>query len=217
MTFPIETGTGYTWDDDPEFDLERHAGWWAVHTRHHHEQSVKGLLAAKGLEVFLPMYEALRQWSDRKKPVNMPLFPCYLFVRVRADARLPIVTTPGVRMIVTRGPTAAVVADNEVRAIMQAVHKSSAEPHPYLSCGERVRVVRGPMRGIEGILLRTKGTCRLIVSVELLTQSASVEVDSEHVETIASTPQSLNEEFTTQHNRGNPGSRRPGAYSEEQR
>ena len=187
---PVKANTGNSWNNYPEPDLKARTGWWAIHTRHHHEHSVEGLLAAKGLEVFLPRYEALRQWSDRKKSVEMPLFPCYLFVRVRADARLPIVTTPGVRMIVTRGATAAVVADNEVRAIMRAVEKSSAEPHPYLSCGERVRVVRGPMRGIEGILLRTKGSCRLIVSVELLTQSASVEVDSEHVETIASTWQS---------------------------
>lgn len=153
------------------------SGWWAVYTRHHHEHAIKDILVAKGLDVFLPTFGSPRQWKDRRKIVSMPLFPCYLFVREYADGRLPILTTPGVHMILTRGERFAIIPDDDIQNIKRAAEEPSrVEPHPYLHCGERVRVVRGPMQGVSGILLRRKGNCRLVVSVELLAQSAAIEV-----------------------------------------
>lgn len=158
-------------------------GWWAVYTRHHHEESARKILEGKGLDVFLPVFETVRQWKDRKKRVLMPLFPCYLFVRATPTAgRLPVLTTPGVNLIITHGEQCVIISDDEIRSIRQtAQDPTRIEPHPYLAFGERVRVVRGAMAGVEGILVRKKGPCRLVVSVDLLNQSAAVEVNENDV------------------------------------
>jgi transcription antitermination factor NusG len=169
-------------------DAMTHPGWWAVYTRHHHEQTVTRMLTAKGLDVFLPTFETPRQWKDRKKIISMPLFPSYLFVRHSADARLPVLTTPGVHMILTRDGQCAVIPDDEIRAIKQAVQDPSRiKPHQFLNCGEQVRLLRGPLQGVQGILIRKKGACRLVVGVELLNQSAAVEVNSVDVEPLVAT------------------------------
>jgi len=167
--------------------VERRPGWWVIYTRHHHEHSVADLLRAKGLDVFLPSFECSREWKDRRKVMSMPLFPCYLFVRESDNGRLPIVTTPGVHAILSHGVHCAVVPDDEIQVIHTTVQAPSRiKPHSYLNYGERVRVIRGPMRGVGGIFLRRKANCRLIVSVELLKQSVAVEVGAEDVEPVES-------------------------------
>ena len=161
-------------------------GWWVVYTRHQHEKSVAEMLAAKGVEVFLPIYETVHRWKDRKKTLALPLFPCYLFVRETNDGRLLALTTPGVHMLLTRGNGLAVVPHEEVKAIQRALmDPSHVEPYPFLKYGERMRVVRGPLEGIEGILIRKKNLYRLILSVQMLAQSAAVEVDASDVEPVS--------------------------------
>jgi transcription antitermination factor NusG len=106
-------------------------GWWAIYTRHHHEHTITDLLTAKGIEVFLPTFQSSRQWKDRKKVITLPLFPCYLFVREDSHAKLRILTTPGVHVILTRGEQCAVIPDADVQNIMHAVQSPrSVEPHP---------------------------------------------------------------------------------------
>ena len=157
--------------------------WWAVYTRHQHEKVVADMLTAKGFEVFLPLYESVRRWKDRKMVISLPLFPCYLFVRGGLDRRLQVVTTPGIHMILYRGEKVAVIPDREMEAIQKAVEEpSSVEPHPFLRCGTRVRVIRGALEGVEGILIRKKNLFRLILSVDMLAQSVSVEVHASDVE-----------------------------------
>jgi len=115
----------------------------------------------------------------------MPLFPCYLFVRGAVSNRHHILTTPGVHTILCIGHNFAVIPAQEIEAIRLAMTvQTSLEPHPFLTCGERVRVIRGTLRGTEGILLRRKGTHRLVLSVEMLAQSASVEIDVSDVEPV---------------------------------
>ncbi len=161
------------------------AGWWAVYTRHQHEQVVADMLKAKGLDVFFPAYQTQRQWKDRKKMVTVPLFPCYLFMRANANGALPVLSTPGVHSILTRGVQFALVPEEEIHAIQRALQQPArVEPHPYLKCGERVRVSNGPMEGVEGFLVRRKDQYRLILSVEMLSQSASVEVQASDVEPV---------------------------------
>lgn len=165
------------------------AGWWAVYTRHHHEQAVADVLTAKGVEVLLPTFETARQWKDRKKIIRMPLFPCYLFVRESLGGRLPVLTTPGVHMILSHGERCAIVPDGEIQDIMRAArHPAMIEPHPFLNAGERVRVIRGAMTGVEGVLVRKKSGWRLVISIRLLTQSAAVEVSSLDVEPVRVQP-----------------------------
>jgi transcription antitermination factor NusG len=160
--------------------------WWALYTRHQHEKTVAEMLSAKGFEVFLPLYESLRRWKDRSKMLTLPLFPCYVFVRGGLDRRLQVVTTPGIHMILCRGERVAMIPEAEIEAIRKAVEGSfRMEPHPFLKCGERVRVTRGSLLGVEGILIRKKNLYRLILSVDMMAQSVAVEIDAMDVERVA--------------------------------
>jgi transcription antitermination factor NusG len=158
------------------------ASWWALYTRHQHERTVARVLSTKGFEIFLPTYESLRRWKDRSKLLSLPLFPCYVFVRGGLDRKLDVLTTPGVNMILYRGETVAAIPDDEISAIRRSLDANiCVEPHPFLKCGDRVRVTRGSLEGVEGILARRKGLCRLILSVEMLAQSVAVEIDADDV------------------------------------
>lgn len=162
--------------------IEMTSAWWAIYTRHQHEKTVEEILRAKGFEVFLPLYESVRRWKDRRKLLALPLFPCYVFVRGGLDRRLQVVTTPGVHMVLTRGEKVAMIPDGEIEAIRRTVEGPfRVEPHPFLRCGERVRVIRGSLEGVEGVLVRKKNLYRLVLSVEMLAQSVAVEIDASDV------------------------------------
>jgi transcription antitermination factor NusG len=153
--------------------------WWAVYTRHQHEKTVAEMLSTKGFDVFLPLYSSLRRWKDRKKMLSLPLFPCYVFVKGNFERKLQVVTTPGVHMILYHGEKVAMIPGAEIEAIRAAVEGSyRLEPHPFLKCGDRVRVTRGTLKGVEGILARKKNLFRLILSVNMLAQSVAVEIDA---------------------------------------
>ncbi len=157
--------------------------WWALYTRHQHEKVVAQILASKGFEVFLPVYESIRRWKDRNKTLSLPLFPCYVFVRGGLSRRSMVVTTPGVHTILYNGERIAVIPNEEIDSIRRAVDGPfRVEPHPFLRCGERVRVTRGSLEGVEGVLLRKKSLYRLILSVDMLAQSVAVEIDAADVE-----------------------------------
>lgn len=166
----------------------QHSAWWALYTRHQHEKVVADMLTAKGFDVFLPLYDSVRRWKDRRKLLSLPLFPCYVFVRGGLDRRLQVVTTPGIHMILTRGERVATIPEAEMEAIRKSVNGHfRVEPHPFLRCGERVRVTRGSLQGVEGILIRKKNLFRLVLSVDMLAQSVAVEIDASDVEPV-STP-----------------------------
>lgn len=151
--------------------------WCAVYTRHQHERAVSDVLEAKGFEVFLPLYDSTRKWKDRRKVISLPLFPGYVFVRGAIERRLPILSTPGVHMILSCGERVATLPEEEIDAIRRTVQgQLDVEPHPYLRCGERVRVVRGSLEGVEGVLIRKKNLYRLVLSVDMLAQSVAVEI-----------------------------------------
>lgn len=159
--------------------------WWVLYTRHQHEKTVAEILSTKGFEVFLPLYESMRRWKDRSKLLSLPLFPCYVFVRGGLSRRLQVLTTPGVHMILFHGEQVAMVPDAEIGAIQRAVEGPfHVEPHPFLKCGELVRVKRGSLEGVEGVLVRKKNLYRLVISVEMMAQSVAVEIDSNDVEPV---------------------------------
>jgi transcription antitermination factor NusG len=160
--------------------------WWVLYTRHQHEKTVAEMLSAKGFEVFLPLYESMRRWKDRSKMIALPLFPCYVFVRGGTHRRLQVMTTPGVHMILFHGENVAIIPEVEVNAIRKAVEGPfRVEPHPFLKCGERVRVTRGSLEGVEGVLIRKKNLYRLILSVNMMAQSVAVEIDATDVEPLS--------------------------------
>ncbi len=135
-------------------------------------------LRHKGYELFLPLYECRRRWSDRIKELELPLFPGYLFCRFNPLDRLPILMTPGVIQIVGVGKSPIPVDDADIVAIQTAVGSGlPRQPWPFLEIGQRVKVESGPLTGVEGILIGFKGHHRLVLSVTLLQRSVAVEVD----------------------------------------
>lgn len=161
------------------------SAWYALYTRHHHEKSVARLLTAKGFTVFLPLYSTRRQWKDRVKIISLPLFSCYVFIQGGNDRLLDVVSTAGLHGFVCCAGIPAVIDPEEIAAIRQVVERTiKIEPHPFIKCGDLVRVRTGPLEGIEGILVRKKNFSRLVLTVELLGKSAAVEVDVSTVERI---------------------------------
>jgi len=160
--------------------------WYAVCTRHQHEKSAARIMEYKDIEVFLPLYKARHRWKDRIKEVSVPLFPGYLFVREGLKRWLAILSTPGVSSIVSSGSQPVAIPFLEIEGIKRVVESTlRVEPHPFLKSGDRVRVKCGPIAGVEGILIRHKNVARLVLSVELLGNSAAVEVDATDVERIS--------------------------------
>jgi transcription antitermination factor NusG len=159
--------------------------WWALYTRHQHEKVVAEMLEAKEFEIFLPLYESVRRWKDRRKVISLPLFPGYVFVRGGVLRRLDVVSTPGIHMILSYGEQAAIIPEDEIQAIRRTVEGNlRCEPHPFLKCGERVRVTRGSLQGVEGILVRKKNMDRLVLSVDMLAKSVAVEINAFDVEPV---------------------------------
>jgi transcription antitermination factor NusG len=160
--------------------------WYALYTRHQHEKTVADILSRKGFEIFLPLYSTIHRWKDRNKQLSLPLYPGYVFVYDNLERKLPILTTPGVHSIVGMAGCPEPIPDSEIHAVRRILESSLAvEPHPYLRCGDRVRVLMGPLEGIEGILVRKKNDFRLVLSVEMLMKSVAVEIDAALVERTA--------------------------------
>ena len=159
--------------------------WFALYTRHQHEKSAAEILSGKGVTVFLPLYNAAHRWKDRIKQLSLPLFPNYVFVFAGPDQRGRILSTPGVCDFVRHVGSPAAIPSEEIEAVRRVVARgASVEPHPFLKCGDRVRLTTGPLEGIEGILVRKKGFYRLVVSVEILERSIAAEVDAVDVERV---------------------------------
>lgn len=156
--------------------------WYAVCTRSNHEKCAAAQLEQRSIEHFLPLYETVRKWKDRRKRLEFPLFPGYLFVRIALQERLRVLVTPGVVRLVGFDSRPAALRDEEIEALRTVlVHGVRSEPHPYLSVGRRVRITRGALAGMEGVLVRKKGRVRLVLSIDLIRQSAMIEVDSADV------------------------------------
>ncbi len=152
--------------------------WYALKVRTRAEDRTRDGLLAKGYTTFLPTYVESRRYSDRIKKVDTALFPGYLFSRFDATRILPVVTTIGVEYVVGFGGVPQPLPDLEIAAL-QAVAESGAasQPWPFLRTGQRVRIQLGALTGVEGLLVRTHGEERLVLSVELLQRSISVEID----------------------------------------
>jgi transcriptional antiterminator NusG len=162
--------------------------WYAIYTRSRHEQKVNDRLVQKKIETFLPLIERWSRRRDRRKRINLPLFPGYLFVRtpMDPDTHLEILKTDSVVQILGDNSKPIPVPDDQIHGIQVLTKNGTAiTAWPYLREGMRVRVVHGPLIGLEGFLLDTKPKKhRLILSVDLLKQSVSVEIDGLDVEPI---------------------------------
>lgn len=158
------------------------AQWYAIWTRSRHEKAVRDQLERKSIEVFLPTIAKWSRWKDRKKKIEWPLFPGYCFARFDAADRLPVLTCDGVVQIVGNEGMPSSIPAHEVEGIRQLVESElSYDPCPLVKEGEMVKVVSGPLKGIVGRLVRKGGHARLMLSVDLIGQAVSVEVDAADV------------------------------------
>jgi len=160
--------------------------WYAVQTCSRHEKRVNARLTEQGIDSFLPLYETRNRWKDRSVDVQLPLFPGYIFLHLNLANRLSVLQTSGVVRFVGFGTTATPLPTEEILSLRQGLANSlRPEPHPYLKLGQRALVKSGPLKGIEGVLLRKKNKERFIISLDLIMRSIAVEVDALNLESIA--------------------------------
>ena len=160
--------------------------WFALYTRSRHEKLVHRELQKRGIETFLPLRRVTRHWSDRKKLIEEPLFKGYLFVHVPLVERWTILNTTGVVSFVGKKPSDPVpVPDEELATIRRFIDEHiQVDPFPYLKEGERVYVRSGLFKGAEGFVVRKDKHCRLVISLDLLMQSISIEIDQACMEPV---------------------------------
>ena len=161
------------------------ASWYAVSTRSRQEKVAASMLESFGIENFLPLAMERRQWSDRKQAVNVPLFPGYLFVRIPMlrESQLRVLKVPGVVRFIGNHAGPQAIPDAEIEGIQTVLlHRIQCAPCPTPKVGDRVRISRGVLAGIEGTFVRSGSDTRLVISVEMIQQSISVQVDASDVE-----------------------------------
>jgi len=152
--------------------------WYAAYTSANHEKRVAEQLGVREVEHFLPLYESVRRWKDRRVRLQVPLFPGYVFVRMALRDRLRVQQVPGLARLVGFHGTPAALPEEDIEALRANLASGvRAEPHPYLTEGRRVRVKSGPLAGLQGILVKRKNKTRFVVSVELIQRAMAVEMD----------------------------------------
>lgn len=170
-------------------DYPRDATWFAVRTRSRQEKVAASALEAVGVPNFLPLKSEVHRWSDRNQTVTTPLFSGYLFVRLNLarDSRLRVLKTPGVAGLVGNQSGPLPIPDSEIENIRTVLaQEKQCSPYPSMAVGERVRVVRGALSGIEGTLVRSQSDFKLVISVELIQQSIAVNIHAADVQPAAS-------------------------------
>ena len=158
------------------------AAWYAAYTCSRHEKRIAQQLQDRGIEHFLPTYRSVRRWKDRKKELELALFPGYVFVRLELINRLQVLQLPGVVRFVSFNGQPTPLPEDNIEALRNGLSNNvRAEHHPFLSVGRRVKVVCGPLCGAQGILIRRRNNCRLIISIDAIMRSVAVEIDEADV------------------------------------
>ncbi|HVB55253.1 MAG TPA: UpxY family transcription antiterminator [Candidatus Acidoferrales bacterium] len=153
--------------------------WYAVYTCANHEKSVARQLDLLSIETFLPLYERVSRWKDRRIRLQSPLFPGYVFVRIPLLEKLRVLEVPSVARLVGFNGQPTPLPEGELDVLRRGLRAGLyAEACPYLQVGRRVRVRSGPLQGLEGILKKKKTTFRFVISMELIQRSISVEMDA---------------------------------------
>jgi transcription antitermination factor NusG len=153
--------------------------WYAIHTRHQHETAVQRQLEREGIHSYLPLMDEVRQWSDRKKRIQVPLFSCFVFVRGIYSPQMhhAVVQKPGVLGFVGIGKQGEPIPDSEIDSIRQLLaSRIPFSPYPFLNTGQRVRIRGGSLDNVEGVVVSNTGR-KLIVSVETIHRSIAVQLE----------------------------------------
>ena len=169
-----------------ELPALQNCAWFAVYTCTRHEKWVSRQLMERQIETFLPVHRAVHQWKDRRKTLELPLFPGYVFVHIAPGDRVRVLQAPGVVHLVSFNGKPAPLPFGVIETLRNAARQRvDMHPSKYLSAGERVRVVRGPLIGTEGILEHFKGKFRVVITLETLLRSVAVEIGAGDVEALS--------------------------------
>jgi transcription antitermination factor NusG len=161
------------------------ARWFALFTMPRHEKRVAAQLQENLVETFLPLYRAEHYWKNRTRPIlELPLFPCYVFVRMAPNHRGRVLWVPGVLSFVGSRSEAWPLPDFEIEQLRIGLELLNAEPHPYLATGDRARILSGPLSGMEGVLVQKKNGLRVVLTIEAIMRSISIEVELSNLERV---------------------------------
>jgi transcription antitermination factor NusG len=156
--------------------------WFAIQTLSRHEKVVRSQLEMRNVETFLPTMKRLSQWTDRKKEIEVPLFAGYCFARFSLANRLPVLQSQGVVRVIGPGGQPEPIPDEEIESLRKLIISSS----DYICCsylreGMLVEVIRGPLQGVKGRLVREAKPCRLVLSISLIQRAVTIEIDAASV------------------------------------
>jgi transcription antitermination factor NusG len=166
-----------------QLNIEPH--WYALHTRHRHEKKIDARLKEKKITSYLPLHTVYRRWSDRYKRIEEPLFSCYVFVWIALRDRLPVLQTDGAVNLVSFNGIPAIIPPEQIDAIRRILERRvEVSQAGYFTPGEKVRVMRGPLHGLEGTLVCQKNNHRLIITVDGIKQAIAIEIDPHDLEPI---------------------------------
>jgi transcription antitermination factor NusG len=159
--------------------------WYAAYTKPCHEKRVAEHLEIRNIELFLPLYLSSRRWNNGcNVTLERPLFPGYVFVRIPAHERVNVLELSGVVSIVGTMRQPSPLPDEDIERFRSGLHLVQAEPHPGLTVGESVRIRRGPLQGMIGVITRQKNSFRVVLTVDLIMKSVAVEVRADNVESV---------------------------------
>ena len=166
--------------------IDRH--WYALYTRPRFERIVESELKQKGLESFLPLRSVIRYWTDRKKRIEEPLFPSYIFIYGDSKERYYALQSRGaIRMVSFNGQPAR-IPEEQIEGISRILEFGyNPEPYQYLRFGDEVEVVSGAMKGLRGFYLEDRGKDRLVISMHVVRQSLTVEIDRYQLKKVQAT------------------------------
>ena len=159
--------------------------WYALYTKSRHEKKTAELLVEKEITTFLPIIKTLRQWSDRKKYVQVPLFNSYIFIEINYKDRQRVLETDGVVCFVRTGNQPSVVPVNEINAMKAYVNQASEKNINYeIEAGHTVRIIRGPMKGLLGEVTKVNGAQKIRIKIEAINQFLNLTVPASLVEPV---------------------------------
>ncbi len=166
------------------YDTAKH--WYAIYVRPSHEAQVAKRFSIREIESYLPQYQVEHHWKNRcTKKLDLPLFPGYIFAHILPSERVRVLQVPSVLFLVGNANRPTPLPDCEVDVLRAGLADRNALPHPFLQVGERARIRRGALAGLEGVLLRSKNSLRVVISLDLIMQSIAVEIDWDELEPVA--------------------------------
>jgi transcription termination/antitermination protein NusG len=151
--------------------------WFAMRVRTNHEKTFSKALEFRGLNFFLPTYQRVRAWSDRMKQLYQPLFPGYVFCHLNPQERVPALLAPGAMSFVGIGANPIPIPEPEIESLKTLISSFQVRPWPFLQLGQKVRIEKGPLAGVEGVIEAFRNGYRIVVSIGLLQRSVAAELE----------------------------------------